>query len=440
MKKFTFLTLVMSGALGLTACGASGGSATTSSRGTAAAGGGGGGSVGFASVAAYTGDQAFEAQFSDSIDYPALYTLNRSGGVLGHQVTLIPVDTRSDPADALAAMEKTIATSHNLDAIMGPDSTSAATLVPLLNQSHLPMMLSAGEAAYDRSNYQYLWRDVPPDPANGEAIALWAQRQGYHSVATVFGTDTGSQGDLPGVLSGLKAVGIKVSDSENITPDQPSYRSSVEKLISSHPDAIITESDGPSAATFFGELKQLGKLVPIIGTSGTPSGTYLDPMRGALGNANFNKYFKAVVVGIPVANAAAETFNAAVVAVKSKLAAPYSQWENNSFSESGYDAMLTLALAMDAAHSTKGSVYNNYIMKVTQPGAGKTVVYTYAAGKAALAAGKQIQYIGASGPLFFDKYHNAFGAQAVEAFPSGAPPVVVGTISQAQVQRLEAVH
>jgi len=427
MKKSIHLALAVTGVLTLAACASSGSGSSSSS-----------GPVGLVQVAAYTGDQAFEAQFANSIDYPALYAVNKAGGVLGRQVSLIQVDTRSDPADALTAMDKTLATSGGIAGILGPDSTSAATLVPMLNDRKLPMMIAAGEAAYDRSAYAYLWRDVPPDPANGEAIALWAKRQGYSRVATVFGTDPGSQGDLPGVVTGVKAVGISLADQENLTPDQPSYRSAVQRLLAARPQAIITESDGPTAATFFGELTQLGSVMPIIGTSGTPSTTYFSPLRGAIGSANFDKYFRAVVVGNPVANPAVTAFNDAVLAVKSKLAKPVTQWENNSFSESGYDSVIILALAMDAAKSTDGSAYNKYISQVTAPGPGKQVVYTYAAGKAALAAGHQIQYIGASGPILFNQYHNSFGAQAVEEFPANAPAVVVGTISQAAVQALHA--
>jgi branched-chain amino acid transport system substrate-binding protein len=424
MKKSIHLALAVAGVLTLAACTSGGGSSSSS------------GPVALVQVGAYTGDQAFEAQFANSIDFPALYVVNKAGGVLGRQVSLVQVDTRSDPADALTNMEKTLATSSGIAGVLGPDSTSAATLVPLLNNKKLPMMVAAGEAAYDRSSYSYLWRDVPPDPANGKAIALWAKQQGYTRVATVFGTDAGSQGDLPGVVTGVKAVGITLADQENLTPDQPSYRSAAERLLAAKPQAIITESDGPTAATFFGELTQLGKIVPIIGTSGTPSTSYFSPLRGAIGDANFDKDFRAVVVGNPVANPAVPAFNAAVLAVQSKLAKPVSQWENNSFSESGYDAVIVLALAMDAAKSTDGSVYNKDIMQVTAPGAGKQVVYTYAAGKAALAAGHQIQYIGASGPILFNAYHNSFGSQAVEEFPANAPAVVVGTISQAAVQAL----
>jgi branched-chain amino acid transport system substrate-binding protein len=424
MKKSIHLALAVAGVLTLAACSSGGGSGSSS------------GPVALVQVGAYTGDQAFEAQFANSIDFPALYVVNKVGGVLGRQVSLIQVDTRSDPADALTNMDKTLATSAGIAGVLGPDSTSAATLVPLLNNRKLPMMVAAGEAAYDRSSYSYLWRDVPPDPANGKAIALWAKQQGYTRVATVFGTDAGSQGDLPGVVTGLKAVGITLADQENLTPDQPSYRSSAQRLLAANPQAIITESDGPTAATFFGELTQLGKIVPIIGTSGTPSTSYFSPLRGAIGDANFDKDFRAVVVGNPVANPAVTAFNAAVLAVQSKLAKPVSQGENHSVSESGYDAVIVLALAMDAAKSTDGSVYNKDIMQVTAPGAGKQVVYTYAAGEAALAAGHQIQYIGASGPILFNAYHNSFGSQAVEEFPANAPAVVVGTISQAAVQAL----
>ena len=423
MKKSIHLAAAAAGMLALAACSSGGGGASS-------------GPVGLVQVAAYTGDQAFEAQFADSVDYPAIYAVNKAGGILGRQVSLIQMDTKSDPADALTAMDKTLATSGGIAGILGPDSTSAATLVPLLDSHKLPMMIAAGEAAYDRSAYSYLWRDVPPDPANGEAIALWAKRQGYTSVATVFGTDAGSQGDLPGVVAGVKAVGITLADQENLTPDQPSYRSAAERLLAAKPQVIITESDGATAATFFGEVSQLGSIVPIIGTSGTPSTSYFSPLRGAIGDASFDKYFRAVVVGNPVTNPAVAAFNGSVLAVQAKLAKPVSQWENNSFSESGYDGVIVLALAMDAAKSTDGSVYNSYIMKVTAPGAGKQVVYTYAAGMAALAAGHQIQYIGASGPILFNTFHNSFGSQAVEQFPVNAPAVVVGTITQAAVQAL----
>ncbi|HET9720217.1 MAG TPA: hypothetical protein VFP55_09080, partial [Solirubrobacteraceae bacterium] len=65
------------------------------------------------------------------------------------------------------------------------------------------------------------------------------------------------------------------------------------------------------------------------------------------------------------------------------------------------------------------SVYNTYITKVTAPSSGATVVHTYAQGKAALAAGKRIQYVGATGPVIFNQWHNAGNQFAIERYANG---------------------
>src|SRR5579872_1797022 len=116
MRKSIHLVAV-AGLLALAGCASGGGS--SSGGGSAPSG-----PVKLVQVAAYTGDQAFEAQFADSIGYPAVYAVNKAGGILGRQVSLIQMDTKSDPADALTAMDKTLATSSGIAGILGPDSTS----------------------------------------------------------------------------------------------------------------------------------------------------------------------------------------------------------------------------------------------------------------------------------------------------------------------------
>jgi hypothetical protein len=65
-------------------------------------------------------------------------------------------------------------------------------------------------------------------------------------------------------------------------------------------------------------------------------------------------------------------------------------------------------------------------MPLTQPGAGKTVVHDFAAGKKALAEGRQIQYVGALGPIALDKYHNI--AAPFVALTEGSSPKQIGTV------------
>ncbi len=118
------------------------------------------------------------------------------------------------------------------------------------------------------------------------------------------------------------------------------------------------------------------------------------------------------------------------------MPAPAAQWVTNPYSGAGYDGVIVQALAMDAAHSTSPQTYNKFINAVTAKGAGKTVVYTYAQGKAALAKGKHIQYIGVTGPVLFDKYRNAFGNEAAEQITASDQIKVVRVITEQQIQAL----
>ena len=63
-----------------------------------------------------------------------------AGGVLGHATVECPIaDSRGDPADAVPAAQKLIATTTNLMAILGPSSDEASATVPLFDAAHIPM-------------------------------------------------------------------------------------------------------------------------------------------------------------------------------------------------------------------------------------------------------------------------------------------------------------
>ena len=120
----------------------------------------------------------------------------------------------------------------------------------------------------------------------------------------------------------------------------------------------------------------------------------------------------------------------------SHLPSPVGQWLNNSFVESNYDSVILTALAMNAAKSTNPTAANPWIKTISQPGKGKTVVYTYPQGVAALKAGKQIQYVGASGPITFDTWHNSFGDQAMDKVNVNGVILSTKLFSAAEIEKL----
>jgi ABC-type branched-subunit amino acid transport system substrate-binding protein len=409
-------------ALALSGCGGSSGSSS-------------GGSVNFGQIADFTGVGAAVIAYGNASVLSSEYAINAAGGILGKKVVNVPVDTRSDPADGLIAVNRALATTKVV-AVNGPTTDTAPVVVPILARHHIITMCPCGNPQYDHTTDPYFWRLVPPDPVGGETMSLYARQHGYTRVAAVFGSDSGSQGDLPGVLFGVKATHLQLVANIGLTPDQTSYRTQVEQLIAAKPQVIFTESDGPTAATFLGELKQLGSLMPIFGTNATLQSPYLKAVATAIGSPNLAKYYMAEANANAPTSPAVNAYNDAVTHVAGKLPKPLSQWLGNSFVEANYDGFIMIALAMQASHSSDPAVADALISKVTQPGPGKTVVYSYAQGVSALKAGKQIQYIGAAGPIKFDAWHNSFPDQAMQKVTPDGAPISSVTIPAAEIQKL----
>ncbi|MDQ2805115.1 MAG: ABC transporter substrate-binding protein [Pseudomonadota bacterium] len=418
-KRLASSTLaIFAGALVLGACGGSGSSTT----------------VNVAEMVASTGVSAGATPFANSAVLSAEYEINAAGGILGRKVANVVVDTKSDPADGLIELNRILAT-HNIAMSSGPGSDVASALVPRLARAHVMIDCYCGTAAFDNTTIPYFWRLLPPDPVGGATIALYAKQRGYTRVAAVFGTDASSQGDLPGVLQGARAVGLKVVANVGLTPDQTSYRTQVEQLIAAKPQVIVTESDGPTAATFFGELKQLGGLVPVFGTNATLGAGYLKSFAPVVGAAFLRSSFRAQAPAAAAKSPGVAVYNRDVQHVANRLPSPLSQFQNNPFIEANRDALIMFALAMTAAKSTDPAVANQKVIDVTAPGPTKTRVYSYADGVAALKAGKAIQFIGASGEIKFNRYHNAFGDQSMEVVSPEGGEVGAAVIPAAQIQQ-----
>lgn len=390
----------------------------------------------FGEIGDFTGVGSAVISYSNAATLSSEYAINAGGGIMGAKVVNVPIDTKSDPADGLTAVERALAT-NNISVVNGPLTDTAPVTVPILEHHNIIMICPCGNPNFDHTTDPYFWRMVPPDPVGGETMSLYAKSNHFTRVAAVFGSDQGSQGDLPGVLFGVKATHLKLVTEIGLTPDQTSYRSEVERLIAAKPQVIFTESDGPTAATFFGELKQLGKMVPIYGTNATIQTPYLKALSSAIGTSDFSRYYRAEANANPPKSPAVDAYNAAVEKIANRLPKPASQWVSNPFVEANYDGFIMVALAMDASHTTNTKVADSWIKKVTEPGHGKTLVYSYAQGVKALKAHKQIRYIGASGPISFDQWHNSFPNQAMQKVTENGSPISSVTIPASAIQKLK---
>jgi hypothetical protein len=110
------------------------------------------------------------------------------------------------------------------------------------------------------------------------------------------------------------------------------------------------------------------------------------------------------------------------------------QWSTDSYTMTYYDSVVLMALAATLVKSTNPAVWNASIPAVTTAGA--MVVHTYAAGVAALHAGKKIDYVGAAGIIDFNRWHNSGGAFEIAAYQPNGDLTLVNSITAANLAPL----
>jgi len=368
--------------------------------------GSGGGSILVGAEASITGVSAvFGAQSLAGVQ-TGIYAVNKAGGLWnGTKLRIDVADDLSDPVDATAPAHKLVYVDH-VAFQDGEAGALARATNTIFTSAQVPYMMPGGDIYFDHNTNPYVWRLSPSDSQLGIAMALWAHHLGYTRAAGLFITNEVAQALGPVITKGFTKLGGTITSNQNIQPDLPSYKAEISKLLAGHPQVIFSEADPPTESVIFKDLQAAGvNNLPTIGTDDMVATSMLK----AIGIPDAMKLMTNVEAGT-VDSPAVSIFNTLTEAATHKAV--------QAGAYNTYDGVVIAALAQDAAHALTGAKVNDEVMKITAPGG--QVVYSYAQGKAALAAGKRITYIGASGPFYFNQYHNVFSPfVVVKATPAG---------------------
>src|SRR5579859_4547544 len=393
------VTVSLALVLVLTACGSTSTSTSTSSS--------GGGPVTMGVLSCFTGTLASLGEAMLQGSQVAQKAINDAGGILGRQLNLAHADTQCDEADSVPALRQLLA-AQNVVGIIGPETQEINADAPIITAARIPDEFQGGSTLFDHNTNSWLWRDSPSDSQLGVAMALYAHKKGYKNAALLFYSDIAAQTFAQPITATWQKLGHQIVSNVTVAPDQTSYRSQVQQVINAHPDVIFTQTDAATAAVLFQNFKELNNLaIPFVGTDVTGIDQYLKAITYPVANAHLIS-----VYGTSVTGQANDAFNQFFTAQFGSSTQPLA---NANYA---YDAVISLALAVDKANSTSGPAINAVMSAVTSPPG--TQCYTYKDCLSLLKAGTKINYDGASGALNYNKYNNVFGPYgAFQANPSG---------------------
>ncbi|MEM4416515.1 MAG: ABC transporter substrate-binding protein, partial [Nitrososphaerota archaeon] len=163
--------------------------------------------------------------------------INRWGGLSGSTVTVVAEDSLALPDKALDAVKKLVEV-DGVQVIAGPaTSVEVLTVADYVTSRKVPIIsMSATAASISRIGGQYIFRVVPSDAVQTQALADLIRSQGIRRLATfVVSNDYGI-----GIEEGVKAqLGDIVVLSIRYDPAKGDYREELSRIKNANVDAIL---------------------------------------------------------------------------------------------------------------------------------------------------------------------------------------------------------
>ncbi|MDH5558501.1 MAG: ABC transporter substrate-binding protein [Alphaproteobacteria bacterium] len=364
------------------------------------------GEVKVGSVGGVTGPIAeLVAAIVDGRNLAAKHVNDQGGLFKGDTYKLVLGDSACDPKAGVDAGSK-IVNVEQVVAVIGA-SCSGATNGMVQSVTIPAGVVSLSDSATapsitDLKDNDLVFRVAPSDAYQGLALAKLVKGSGITKVAMTYANDDYNAGIAAVFAREFKAMGGTITGNQAHEPDKPSYRSELSTLSKGGPQALaIFAYYGSSGIAIIRNSLENGLFGKFYAADGMFDQSVIDQ----IGADNLRGNISITQSASDYDDVSYKTFAAAFTATGGNPQAPYVAH--------GYDASFLMALAIEKAGSAdRGKIsaalrsVANAPGEVIRPGEWKKA-------KALIAAGKDINYEGASGNVDFDANGDVGGVYSV---------------------------
>ena len=321
--------------------------------------------------------------------------INAAGGACGARIAVVAEDTQTSPEAAVLAAKKLVEV-NKVQVVMGTWSSGVTLAVmPITSAAGVPLMNTSGAPAISTQDKDDLvWRFQATNGRFGRAFAEIAALRGFKRPATMAFNNASGLGNTEGFEEAWKAKGGDLVSKVVYEPKQASYRSELQQILAANPDVVVMGSYLPDTTIILREWYQSGQnpdLKWII-----PGWAANEKLVEALGP----EVTQGVIAVDSISNEGAPSFTHFGEAYAKATGEPAGA---NVYAAMTYDMMVLWGLAMQASCPDLSPKAINAKLRAVDDPAGQKV-FGFAEGKAALEAGKTINYEGASSQLALDEY------------------------------------
>jgi len=288
-----------------------------------------------------TGSAADNGKYSMAGAKIALDRVNKAGGVLGKQITLVTEDDQTTNPGAVLAFSK-LAVQPDIVAFVGSiRSTQNHAMAPDILKTGKPVCFGGTDPKLTKMGNRWMIRFRPNDTYSARVIAAYGlETLGKKNWAIVHSTDAFGTSGLAALSAALDKAGAKVAidqgypnQSQDFTPVVLAIKSSGADIIGSY---FTYDND---IAVFARQLRQLGVALPWVGSASITASV---PIKLA-GAALWGTY--GVTDFAADSSPESKEFSKLYSAVSNVPPDTYSSWT--------YDAVSVLSAAINEAGSTE---------------------------------------------------------------------------------------
>lgn len=376
--------------------------------------GGGSGPIVLGAILPLTGDGSAYGPGMEVAVRTAVDEVNTAGGVMGRQLQVLVEDDATNPDQGVRAANKLIDV-NRVSGIVGTWASSVTLAVaPLTVKANIIEMNTSGSPKLSGFDPR-VFRANATDAALAATVAKEFSSEGTKAMTVLSNNAAGTVGLAQGVRDTFKAQGGQVLDYIEYADGQQSYSTEVNKALATKPDLFFVSCYTPDGTLVIKSMFEGGATAKVA----APAWCLNTQLSEAVGSEAVEGDMAVDLV--PVSESQAyKRLNQAYTAKTSK------DVFDNVYAVHVYDSVLLLALAMQKAGSTDGTAVAQAMHDISNAPGDK--VEGFADGLAALKAGKEIDYDGASGPIDFDDQNDMAPNVGIFTF-TGGKPVLTKTFS-----------
>jgi len=199
----------------------------------------------------------------------AISEINASSGVNGKHVVVLYEDSKTEPKEAVAALQK-LFNSNGVRYVIGDiNSTGLLAMAPIAERNKI-LLLSPGASNPKISDSgDYIFRNWHSDALEGQIDAEYAFKSLQWKTAAVLYVNAAYGAGLAGTFKKVfEELGGRIVADEAYPQDATNMREQISKIIAVKPDGLYLPGWPKEMSVALKQLRELGSIIPILSAQG----------------------------------------------------------------------------------------------------------------------------------------------------------------------------